>query len=51
MSETPYRQLQALGKTVEYGYERDNHNLSNYFRTAMARSVQFFDTHLKDLTE
>ena len=51
-SETLYSQLQAVGKTVEfYGYEGDNHNLSNHFGTAMARSVQFFDTYLKDITE
>jgi len=49
-SETLYSQLQAVGKTVQfYGYEGDNHNLSNHFGTAMARSVQFFDTYLKDI--
>ena len=47
-SETLYGQLQEAGKTVEfYGYEGDNHNLSNQFGTAMARSIQFFDAYLK----
>lgn len=51
-SETLYSQLQAVGKTVEfYGYEGDDHNLSNHFGTAMARSVQFFNTYLKDIAE
>jgi len=51
-SEALYNQLQEAGKTVEfYGYEGDNHNLSNYFGTAMARSIQFFDAYLKDVTE
>jgi len=48
-SETLDGQLQAAGQTVEfYGYEGDNHNLSAYFGTAMARSIQFFDTYLKE---
>jgi len=47
-SEILYAQIQAVGKPVElYLYENDNHNLSNYFGTAMARSVQFFDRYLK----
>jgi dipeptidyl aminopeptidase/acylaminoacyl peptidase len=51
-SQTLYSQLQEVGKTVEfYGYEGDNHNLSNNFGTAMARSVQFFDTYLKGSTK
>ncbi len=51
-SETLHKQLQEMGKTVEfYGYEGDNHNLSNQFGTAMARSLQFFDLHLKGDTE
>ncbi len=38
----------ALGKPVElYLYEGDNHNISNSFATAMARSVEFFDRYLK----
>ncbi len=51
-SEELYSQLQEAGKIVEfYGYEGDNHNLSNQFGTAMARSIQFFDTYLKHGTE
>lgn len=47
-SETLYNQLQEMGKMVEfYGYEGDNHNLSNQFGSAMARSIQFFDVYLK----
>jgi dipeptidyl aminopeptidase/acylaminoacyl peptidase len=51
-SEALYQQLQALGEPVEfYTYQGDNHNLSNYFGTAMARSIEFFDTHVKGLEE
>jgi uncharacterized protein len=36
------------GQTVDlYTYEGDNHNLSGYFSTAMARTIEFFDEHLK----
>jgi dipeptidyl aminopeptidase/acylaminoacyl peptidase len=49
-SETLYAQIQAVGKPVElYTYESDNHNLSANFSTAIARSIQFFDTHLKGI--
>jgi dipeptidyl aminopeptidase/acylaminoacyl peptidase len=51
-SEALYAQLQELGKTAEfYTYEGDNHNLSNQFGTAMARSIEFFDTYVKGLDE
>jgi dipeptidyl aminopeptidase/acylaminoacyl peptidase len=51
-SEELYSRLEEAGKTVEfYGYEGDNHNLSGQFGTAMARSIQFFDTYLKDVPE
>lgn len=41
-------ELEAAGKPVEnYVYNGDNHNLSVNFNTAMARSVEFFDRHLK----
>jgi hypothetical protein len=30
-----------------YTYEGDNHNLSNSFGTAMQRSIEFFDLHVK----
>jgi len=38
----------AAGQPVEiHIYEGDNHNLSINFNTVMARSVEFFDRHLK----
>ena len=41
-------QIQAAGGTVEYyEYPGDNHNLSNYFTSAMQRSVEFFDRFVK----
>jgi dienelactone hydrolase len=47
-SETLEAQIQAVGKPVElFTYEGDNHNISLNFSTAMARSVQFFDTYVK----
>jgi dipeptidyl aminopeptidase/acylaminoacyl peptidase len=47
-SETLQRQIQAVGKPVElYTYAGDNHNISGNFARAMARSIQFFDTHVK----
>jgi fermentation-respiration switch protein FrsA (DUF1100 family) len=47
-SEGLHARLQDVGPSVElYLYEGDNHNLSNSFVTAMARSAQFFDQHVK----
>jgi dipeptidyl aminopeptidase/acylaminoacyl peptidase len=47
-SEALLTRLEAAGIEAEfYAYENDNHNLSNYFGTAMTRSVEFFDAHLK----
>ena len=47
-SKTLYQQLLAAGKTAElYTYAGDNHNLSNNFRSAMIRTVEFFDRYLK----
>ena len=47
-SEDLYTRLQEAGKTAElYLYTNDNHNISNSFGTAMQRSVQFFDQHVK----
>ncbi len=47
-SEALAAQFQAVGKPVElFTYEGDNHNLSANFSTAMARSIRFFDTHVK----
>jgi dipeptidyl aminopeptidase/acylaminoacyl peptidase len=40
--------VRAAGGTADlYIYDGDNHNISNYFSTAMARTVAFFDEHLK----
>jgi uncharacterized protein len=48
-SELLYGELQAAGKTVElYSYPGDNHNISNYFSAAMARTIEFFNTYLKE---
>jgi uncharacterized protein len=48
-SEILAAELTAAGKTVElYTYPGDNHNLSNYFGQAMTRTIQFFDSYLKD---
>jgi len=47
-SEILAQDLVNANKTVEfYKYEGDNHNLSNYFSTAMTRTVEFFDRYLK----
>jgi dipeptidyl aminopeptidase/acylaminoacyl peptidase len=47
-SATLQQQIQGSGGTVEfYTYEGDDHNLSNYFSLAMARSIEFFDRYLK----
>jgi len=47
-SQTLYEQLQEAGKVAEfYTYEGENHNLSNYFSTAMTRTIEFFDRYLK----
>ena len=47
-SEILQTQIQAVGRPVElFVYEGDNHNLSVNFATAMARSIRFFDIHVK----
>ena len=47
-SEILQTQIHAVGKPVElFVYEGDNHNLSVNFATAMARSIKFFDIHVK----
>jgi fermentation-respiration switch protein FrsA (DUF1100 family) len=49
-SEALYAQIQAVGKPAEhFVYEGDNHNISANFARAMARSIQFFNTYVKDL--
>lgn len=41
-------QVRAVGKTADlYLYEGDNHNISANFSTAMKRTIEFFDAHLK----
>ena len=47
-SETLAKQIKEAGTTVElYTYSGDDHNLSNNFNTAMQRSIDFFNKHLK----
>jgi dipeptidyl aminopeptidase/acylaminoacyl peptidase len=47
-SETLYFQMLNANKYVElYKYPDDNHNISNYFSTAMQRSIEFFDRFVK----
>lgn len=47
-SEDLYTRLLDAGQEAElYLYEGDNHNIANHFATAMERSIQFFDAHLK----
>ncbi len=47
-SQSLYKKLQALGKTVEYyNYPGDNHNISANLDIALQRSVDFFNKNLK----
>ena len=47
-SEILFEQITAAGGEVElYTYEGDNHNVSNSFKVAMQRSLEFFDAHLR----
>jgi len=47
-SQILYDQLQGAGKESElYIYEGDDHNLSNYFSSAMQRTIEFYDRYLK----
>ena len=47
-SETLFYQMLEVDKYVElYKYEGDNHNISNYFSTAMSRTIEFFDRYVK----
>jgi len=47
-SEILYEQVQEAGRPVElYLYEGDNHNIFANFWTAMGRSIEFFDVHVK----
>jgi uncharacterized protein len=47
-SELLYEQMLVAGQPVElHIYEGDDHNLSRFFSLAMARTIEFFDRHLK----
>jgi dipeptidyl aminopeptidase/acylaminoacyl peptidase len=47
-SENLFYQMLEAGQYVElYKYEGDNHNISNYFSTAMQRTIDFFDRYVK----
>jgi len=47
-SELLFYQMLKIQKYVElYKYEGDNHNISNNFGTAMQRTIEFFDTYVK----
>ena len=47
-SEKLFYQMLEVDKYVElYKYEGDNHNISNYFSTAMSRTIEFFDRYVK----
>lgn len=48
-SATLAEQLKAAGQTYEfYTYARDDHNISQGFNEAMARSLAFFDRYVKN---
>jgi dipeptidyl aminopeptidase/acylaminoacyl peptidase len=50
-SETLFYQMLDANQYVElYKYEGDNHNISNYFSTAMQRSIEFFDRFVTNLS-
>jgi dipeptidyl aminopeptidase/acylaminoacyl peptidase len=41
-------EVRAVGGVADlYTYEGDNHNISNYFTTAMDRTIAFYDQNLK----
>ena len=42
-------EINAAGGVVElYTYPNDNHNIANYFSTAMNCTITFFDQYLKE---
>jgi dienelactone hydrolase len=50
VSEQLQRQMEAADRLSElYLYEGDNHNIAVNFYTAMDRSLEFFDTYVKEL--
>lgn len=42
-----YQMLEAEQYVELYKYDGDNHNISNYFSTAMQRTIEFFDRYVK----
>ena len=42
-----YQILEAEQYVELYKYDGDNHNISNYFSTAMQRTIEFFDRYVK----
>lgn len=42
-----YQMLEANQYVEFYKYDGDNHNISNYFATAMQRTIEFFDRYVK----
>jgi len=47
-SENLFFQMLEADQNVElYKYEGDNHNISNFFSTAMQRTIEFFDRYVK----
>jgi dipeptidyl aminopeptidase/acylaminoacyl peptidase len=47
-SELLYAEIQAVAGDAElFTYPGDDHNLSGFFATAMQRSIDFFDAHVK----
>jgi dipeptidyl aminopeptidase/acylaminoacyl peptidase len=42
-----YQMLNAQQYVELYKYDGDNHNISNYFGTAMQRTIEFFDKYVK----
>jgi dipeptidyl aminopeptidase/acylaminoacyl peptidase len=50
-SELLFFEMLNANQYVElYKYEGDNHNISNYFSTAMQRTIEFFDRFVKNQT-
>jgi dipeptidyl aminopeptidase/acylaminoacyl peptidase len=42
-----YEMINANQYVELYKYDGDNHNISNYFSTAMQRTIEFFDRYVK----
>jgi dipeptidyl aminopeptidase/acylaminoacyl peptidase len=48
-SDSLAKRIEAVGGTVEYyEYPGDNHNISKNLKTALQRSVEFFDRYVKN---